>query len=73
MNALLEDKTIFFCQQNLCFFQKIHKFKLLVAQILICSSKELEFVDFQEETKVLLAEKYSFIFQQSFHVLGSKN
>jgi hypothetical protein len=40
-----------------------------VAQILICSSKELEFDDFQEETKVLLAEKYSFILQQSFHVL----
>jgi hypothetical protein len=35
----------------------------------ICNSKELEFVDFLEEMKVLMAEKYFFILQQSFHVL----
>jgi hypothetical protein len=30
-------------------------------------------VEFQGETKVLLAEKYSFVLQQSFHVIWSQN
>jgi hypothetical protein len=30
-------------------------------------------VEFQGEIKVILAEKYSFILQQSFHVLKSQN
>jgi hypothetical protein len=35
--------------------------------------KELEFLEFQGDTKVLLAEKYSFVLQQRSHLLRSKN
>jgi hypothetical protein len=38
MKPLLEDKRIFFWQQNLCFFLILHRFKLLVVHIFRSSS-----------------------------------
>jgi hypothetical protein len=52
----------------MCYDPKIVRKKLSLSYISKCEPDlELEFVEFHEEIKVLLAEKYSFVIYQRFH------